>query len=109
MDEMGRHHPSSGEMPAADCPAEELEEEGLSLAECEHMVATVKGIALSAPDWFPNFQMVLSGIGTASAFLSTIVGASEVKPSKCCLRWTMDTPSSSSKRWMAEDKAGWDT
>jgi hypothetical protein len=54
MDEMGRHHPSSGEMPAADCLAEELEEEGLSLAECEHMVATVKGIALSAPDWFPN-------------------------------------------------------
>lgn len=70
--------PASGEMSAADCPPEELEEEGLSLAECEHMVANVKGIALSAPDWFPGFQMVLSGIGTVIAFLSIIVGAALV-------------------------------
>lgn len=70
--------PASGEMPAADCPPEELEEEGLSLAECEHMVDNVKGIALSAPDWFPGFQMVLSGIGTVIAFLSIIVGAALV-------------------------------
>lgn len=70
--------PASGEMPAADCPVGELEEEGLSLVECEHMVANVKGIALSAPDWFPGFQMVLSGIGTAIAFLSIIVGAALV-------------------------------
>lgn len=64
--------------PAADCPPEELEEKGLSLAECEHMVANVKGIALSAPDWFPGFQIVLSGIGTVIAFLSIIVGAALV-------------------------------
>jgi hypothetical protein len=70
--------PASGEMPAADCPPEELEEEGLTLAECEHMVANVKGIALSAPGWFSGFQMVLSGIGTAIAFLSIIVGAALV-------------------------------
>jgi hypothetical protein len=70
--------PARGEMPAADCPPGELEEEGLSLAECVHMVANVKGIALSAPDWFPDFQMVLSGIGAAIAFVSIIVGAALV-------------------------------
>ncbi len=70
--------PVSGEMPAADCPSEELEEEGLTLAECEHMVANVKGIALSAPGWFSGFQVVLSGIGTVIAFLSIIVGAALV-------------------------------
>jgi hypothetical protein len=70
--------PASGEMPAADCPPEELEEEGLTLAECEHMVANVKGIALSAPGWFSGFQTVLSATGTVIAFLSIIVGAALV-------------------------------
>ena len=52
--------PASGEMPAADCPEEELEEEGISLAECEYMVSHVEGIALSTPDWFPSVQMGLT-------------------------------------------------
>jgi drug/metabolite transporter (DMT)-like permease len=70
--------PATGEMPAADCPEEELEEEGLSLAECEHMVANLRGIALSTPDWFPGFQMALAFAGTVIAVISIIVGAALV-------------------------------
>lgn len=70
--------PASGQMPPADCPPEELEEEGLSLAECEFMVANVQGIALSAPDWFPAYQAAVSAVGTVLAFLSIIAGAALV-------------------------------
>ena len=37
-------------MPEPDCPEEELEEEGISVAECEYLIQHVRGIALSAPD-----------------------------------------------------------
>ncbi|MDZ7736936.1 MAG: hypothetical protein U5P41_13200 [Gammaproteobacteria bacterium] len=66
------------EMPAADCPEEELEEEGISLAECEYMVEHVWGLGLSTPDWFPGVQMGLSLIGTLLAFLSIIIGGALV-------------------------------
>lgn len=70
--------PADGRMPAAVCPEEELEEEGLTLAECEHMVANVRGLILSAPDWFPRVQTGLALAGTIVAFLSIIVGAALV-------------------------------
>lgn len=70
--------PASGQMPAADCPEEELEEEGLSLAECEYLVERVGGIVLSMPDWFPGTFITLSVIGTLLAFLSIIVGGAMV-------------------------------
>ena len=70
--------PASGEMPAADCPEDELEEEGLSLAECEYMVDHVKGIFLSMPDWFPSAHMWLAAAGAILAFLSIIIGGALV-------------------------------
>lgn len=80
---MVEHMPQTGSLPAADCPEDELEEEGLSLAECEYMVTHVEGIALSTPDWFPAAQMWMAGIGTVLAFISIIVGGALVnyKPS----------------------------
>ncbi|GAB4296950.1 MAG: hypothetical protein Kow0083_09800 [Methylophaga sp.] len=70
--------PADGVMPEADCPEEELEEEGISLAECEYLIEHVKGIAMSAPDWFPAAQTTLAGIGAVLAFLSIIIGGALV-------------------------------
>lgn len=66
------------QMPAADCPAEELEEEGISVGECEYMVEHVWGLGLSTPDWFPGIQMTLSLLGTLLAFLSIVIGGALV-------------------------------
>ena len=74
--------PASGEMPAADCPEDELEEEGLSLAECEYMVDHVRGIFLSMPEWFPSVQMALAATGAVLAFLSIIIGGALVNYSR---------------------------
>lgn len=70
--------PASDKMPAADCPQEELEEEGLTLAECEYLVSHIEGIALSTPDWFPTVQMGLAATGMVLAFISIIVGGALV-------------------------------
>jgi len=70
--------PASGIMPEADCPEEELEEEGISVAECEYLIDHVKGIAMSAPDWFPTAQATLSGVGAVLAFVSIIIGGALV-------------------------------
>ncbi|MCX4186614.1 hypothetical protein [Methylophaga sp. OBS4] len=70
--------PASGEMPVAECPPEELEEEGISLAECEYLVNHVKGIALAAPDWFPSAQLTLAAVGAVLAFISIIIGGALV-------------------------------
>ncbi len=64
--------------PAADCPEEELEEEGISLAECEYLVDHVWGLGLSTPDWFPGTQMLLAGTGMILAFLSIVIGGALV-------------------------------
>jgi len=72
------HMPASGVMPEADCPPGELEEEGISVAECEYLIEHVKGVALSAPDWFPSAQMTLAGIGAILAFVSIIIGGALV-------------------------------
>lgn len=70
--------PAGQQLPAADCPADELEEEGLSLAECEHLLSRVRGFVLSAPDWFPRFQIALSALGTFIAAGSILVGTALV-------------------------------
>ncbi len=72
------HMPVSGIMPEADCPEDELEEEGISVAECEYLIDHVKGIAMSAPDWFPSAQATLSLVGAALAFVSIIIGGALV-------------------------------
>ncbi|HCC81916.1 MULTISPECIES: hypothetical protein [unclassified Methylophaga] len=75
---MTSNMPVSGEMPEADCPLEELEEEGISVAECEYLVAHVQGVALSTPDWFPSTMMTLAAAGTLLAFASVIIGGALV-------------------------------
>lgn len=70
--------PESGELPPAVCPEEELEEEGLTLAECEYMVNHVEGLMMSMPDWFPGAMMWLAVFGTGLAFASVIVGGALV-------------------------------
>lgn len=75
---IAEHMPESGVLPAAVCPEDELEEEGLSVAECEYMVAHVEGIALSTPEWFPTTQIWLAGAGAVLAFISIIVGGALV-------------------------------
>lgn len=70
--------PVSGEMPSADCPEEELEEEGISVAECEYFIDHVKGLALAAPDWFPGIYITLAAMGAILAFISIIIGGALV-------------------------------
>lgn len=65
----------AAERPEADCPEDELEEEGLSLAECEQMVANVRSLQVSRPDWFRGFAMASAATGAAVAFGSIFVGA----------------------------------
>lgn len=61
-------------MPEADCDDDELEEEGLSEAECQHLVYAVQDINISSPAWFKRFHIRLSAIGTALALLSVFAG-----------------------------------
>lgn len=75
---IAEHMPESGILPAAVCPEEELEEEGISMAECEYMVKHVEGIALSTPEWFPSVQITLASIGALLAFISIIIGGALV-------------------------------
>ncbi|MBA3564279.1 MAG: hypothetical protein H0W33_09785 [Gammaproteobacteria bacterium] len=66
---------SSEQVAEADCPEDELEEEGISLAECEQLVANIETMTVSRPDWFRGFQMGLAALGTVVAFGSVIIGA----------------------------------
>lgn len=70
--------PASGQLPAAECPEDELIEEGLSLAECEQLVSEVRSFIVSAPSWFPAYQTAIAAIGTLLAFVSIVVGAALV-------------------------------
>ena len=70
--------PESGALPPAVCPQDELDEEGLSLAECEFMVSHVEGLVLSMPDWFPWAMTGLALFGTVLAFTSVVVGGALV-------------------------------
>lgn len=66
---------AGGKVPPAECPRDELIEEGLSRAECEQLVANVRNLVISAPGWFPAFQATLTAVGTIVAFISIIIGA----------------------------------
>ena len=70
--------PADGRFPAAECPEDELIEEGLSVAECEQMVSNVRSYVVSAPAWFPRAQSWLAGVGTLLALLSIGVGVALV-------------------------------
>jgi cytochrome b561 len=67
--------PPGLELPEADCRVDELEEEGLSLAECAQMVERVEGYAVSRPGWFASVQSALAGLGTIFGILSVLAGA----------------------------------
>ena len=56
----------------AACRADELEEEQLSLQECQLMVVDVQIVLSSSPAWFRRYQLTLSSFGIAAAVLSFI-------------------------------------
>lgn len=58
----------------SECPEDELEEEGLSAAECRLMVSQVRIMIASRPPWFRAFQMGLASVGTVLALLSIFAG-----------------------------------
>ncbi len=66
--------PAAAGAAAAACPADELAEEGLSAGECLQLVSNVRNLTVSAPDWFPPWQMALSAAGSMFAVLSVIAG-----------------------------------
>src|SRR5690606_19053596 len=68
----------SGEVPAPSCPKDELEEEGLTVAECEYMVSRLQGLLASTPAWFPGLVGALSALGTLVAFATIFIGAALV-------------------------------
>jgi len=70
--------PEGGVLPAAECPEDELIEEGLSVEECEQLVSNVRRYIVSAPEWFPGFQSSLAAIGTVLAVVSIGIGAALV-------------------------------
>jgi hypothetical protein len=75
---LARYAPSNAVLPSAVCPEDELEEEGLTLAECEHMVAKVEGYLQSTPRWFIGVQSVLALLGALAALGSIVIGAALV-------------------------------
>ena len=62
----------------ADCRKDEAEQEGVSLAECELMVANVRIMLESRPQWFRGVQMGLALVGALVAFVSILVGVALV-------------------------------
>jgi hypothetical protein len=58
----------------ADCRQDEAEQEGVSLAECELMVANVRIMLASRPSWFRGVQSALACAGTLAAFGSIFIG-----------------------------------
>lgn len=61
-------------MPEPACEEDEMEEEGLLLAECRQLALVVHSISISAPDWFPGFHMATSFIGLVLSLISIVVG-----------------------------------
>jgi hypothetical protein len=59
---------------AADCRPDELEEEGLSLQECELMVSNVQIALVSSPAWFRSTMQWLSVFGILFATYSITSG-----------------------------------
>jgi len=57
----------------ADCRADELEEEQLSLEECQLMVSNVRIILSSSPQWYRSYQLTLSSLGVAATLFSLVI------------------------------------
>lgn len=55
------------------CPADELAEENVSLAECQSMAARVGAIIAARPAWFRPAQIALGSVGVIAALVSVIV------------------------------------
>ena len=66
--------PGVADESAADCRADELEEENLSLRECQLMVSNVQIILASSPSWFRSVSICLYLLGFVSAFFSLVFG-----------------------------------
>jgi hypothetical protein len=58
----------------ADCRQDEAAQEGVSVAECELMVANVRMMIASRPPWFRGVQFGLAIAATAGALASIVVG-----------------------------------
>jgi hypothetical protein len=61
-----------------ECRKDEAEQEGVSVAECELMVANVRIMIESRPGWFRGVQMGLALTGALVAFGSIFVGVALV-------------------------------
>ena len=80
-----RSTPASLELPPAACPEDELEEEGLSLAEFEQMVSDVVSYVVSAPAWFLRAQTWLAALGT-------LLGLPPSSWARCASAWRAWAP-----------------
>ena len=58
----------------ADCRKDEAEQEDVSVAECELMVANVKAAIVSRPPWFRDVQFGLALAATIAGLGSVVVG-----------------------------------
>lgn len=54
------------------CPPDELEEENVTLAECEAMAARVGAVITARPVWFRHVQIIVASTGVILALLSVI-------------------------------------
>lgn len=70
-----RAAPVDLDLPPAVCPPDELEEEGISVAECEQLVADARSYLVSRPGWFYLGQGALALLGTLLAIGSIAGGA----------------------------------
>lgn len=62
----------------ADCREDEAEEEGVSVEECELMVANVRIMIASRPEWFRSAQTTLAAVGALVALWSILAGVALV-------------------------------
>jgi cytochrome b561 len=75
------------DLPTAVCPADELEEEGLSQAECEQLVSDVRSYVVSRPSWFAGVQATLAALGALCAVASIVGGAALIAGRRHALRF----------------------
>jgi len=74
-------------LPAARCPPDELEEEGLSVAECEQLVENVRSYLVSMPDWFGATQGWLAALATLLGIGSLLAGIGLADGKAIAARW----------------------
>jgi len=85
-----------------ECREDEAQEEGVSVAECELMVANVRIMMASRPAWFRRAQMGLSFAGALVAFGSILVGVALVD----ARRWASAAAVAAFAALVALDAAG---